>query len=86
MYLTLPLPVNKKWKHTIYYVPWDTAQPHVTVWRSTFPLIAMSLTCFQVPVEVHRDATFKELRVVLGRYMDAVPENVSQQSLLDFGH
>ncbi|RXW21669.1 hypothetical protein EST38_g4184 [Candolleomyces aberdarensis] len=59
MYLTLPLPVNKKWKHTIYYVPWDSDRPHVTV-----------------PVEVHRDATFKELRILLGRYMDAVPENL----------
>ena len=84
MYLTLPLPVNKKWKHTIYYVPWDTAKPHVTVRRSPFPSKAMCLTRFQVPVEVHRDATFKELRVVLGRYMDAVPENVSQQSSLDY--
>ncbi|KAG1746657.1 uncharacterized protein EDB91DRAFT_1048951 [Suillus paluster] len=28
MYLTLPLPVNKKWEHVIYYVPWDPSVPH----------------------------------------------------------
>ncbi|KAG2011841.1 ubiquitin-specific protease [Coprinopsis cinerea AmutBmut pab1-1] len=31
MYLTLPLPVQKKWKHTIFYVPWDLEKPHVKV-------------------------------------------------------
>jgi ubiquitin carboxyl-terminal hydrolase 4/11/15 len=31
MYLTLPLPVQKKWKHNIYYVPWDLEKPHVKV-------------------------------------------------------
>lgn len=28
MYLTLPLPVNKKWWHIVHYVPWDPSQPH----------------------------------------------------------
>jgi hypothetical protein len=31
MYLTLPLPIQKKWKHAIYYVPWDLEKPHVKV-------------------------------------------------------
>ena len=31
MYLTLPLPVKKKWKHTINYVPWDPSEPHKKV-------------------------------------------------------
>ncbi|EPQ56354.1 UCH-domain-containing protein [Gloeophyllum trabeum ATCC 11539] len=31
MYLTLPLPVKKKWRHEIYYVPWDINKPHVKV-------------------------------------------------------
>ncbi|KAF8906237.1 hypothetical protein CPB84DRAFT_1844494 [Gymnopilus junonius] len=31
MYLTLPLPVQKKWKHNIYYIPWDLEKPHVKV-------------------------------------------------------
>jgi ubiquitin carboxyl-terminal hydrolase 4/11/15 len=31
MYLTLPLPVQKKWKHIIFYVPWDIDKPHVKV-------------------------------------------------------
>lgn len=31
MYLTLPLPVNKKWRHEIYYIPWDTSKMHVKV-------------------------------------------------------
>jgi hypothetical protein len=28
MYLTLPLPVHKKWRHVVYYVPWDVSKPH----------------------------------------------------------
>ncbi|KAG6900323.1 hypothetical protein C0993_012520 [Termitomyces sp. T159_Od127] len=59
MYLTLPLPVNKKWKHSIYYVPWDTDKPHQ-----------------KVPVEINRDASFKDLKILLGRWMDANPENL----------
>jgi hypothetical protein len=31
MYLTLPLPVKKKWRHTIRYVPWDSERPHLQV-------------------------------------------------------
>ncbi|KZT18330.1 cysteine proteinase [Neolentinus lepideus HHB14362 ss-1] len=31
MYLTLPLPVKKKWRHEIYYVPWDLSKPHLKV-------------------------------------------------------
>ncbi|KAF8141639.1 cysteine proteinase [Boletus edulis] len=31
MYLTLPLPMTKKWKHIIEYIPWDPLQPHVKV-------------------------------------------------------
>ncbi|KAI0766593.1 cysteine proteinase [Trametes elegans] len=31
MYLTLPLPVQKKWQHTILYIPWDLQKPHVRV-------------------------------------------------------
>jgi ubiquitin carboxyl-terminal hydrolase 4/11/15 len=31
MYLTLPLPVNKKWRHEIYYIPADTSKMHVKV-------------------------------------------------------
>ena len=31
MYLTLPLPVQKKWAHNIFYVPWDLEKPHVKV-------------------------------------------------------
>ena len=31
MYLTLPLPVKKKWKHTISYVPWDFEKPPLKV-------------------------------------------------------
>ncbi|KAF9530488.1 hypothetical protein CPB83DRAFT_851013 [Crepidotus variabilis] len=59
MYLTLPLPVHKKWKHSVFYVPWDAEKPHV-----------------KVPVEIGRDASFKELRQLLGRWMGAIPENL----------
>ncbi|EIW79313.1 cysteine proteinase [Coniophora puteana RWD-64-598 SS2] len=31
MYLTLPLPITKKWRGTVYYVPWDTERPHYKV-------------------------------------------------------
>ena len=31
MYLTLPLPVNRKWRHEIYYIPWDTSKLHVKI-------------------------------------------------------
>ena len=31
MYLTLPLPVNKKWAGSIYYMPWDTTEPMLKV-------------------------------------------------------
>ncbi|KAF9221344.1 cysteine proteinase [Gyrodon lividus] len=59
MYLTLPLPVMKQWKHTVFYVPWELSKPHV-----------------KVPVEIGRDATFKDLRALLGRWMGAPPENL----------
>ncbi|KAF9245254.1 hypothetical protein BU15DRAFT_85597 [Melanogaster broomeanus] len=59
MYLTLPLPVTKKWKHTVFYVPWELSKNHV-----------------KVPVEIGRDATFKELRALLGRWMGAPPEKL----------
>ncbi|EGN96654.1 hypothetical protein SERLA73DRAFT_111301 [Serpula lacrymans var. lacrymans S7.3] len=59
MYLTLPLPVQKKWRHTVFYVPWDISKPHV-----------------RVPVEIGRDASFKELRILLGRWMGTKPENL----------
>ncbi|KAJ7203950.1 hypothetical protein B0H12DRAFT_474594 [Mycena haematopus] len=59
MYLTLPLPVQKKWKHSIFYVPWDVNKPHV-----------------KVPVEIGRDASFRDLRQLLGRWMGAPPDNL----------
>ena len=59
MYLTLPLPIQKKWTHTILYIPWDTSKPHV-----------------KVPVEVGRNASFKDVRQLLGRWMKAEPDNV----------
>ncbi|CDO75837.1 hypothetical protein BN946_scf184951.g35 [Trametes cinnabarina] len=31
MYLTLPLPVQKKWRHNVLYVPWDLKKPHIRV-------------------------------------------------------
>ncbi|KAI0644201.1 cysteine proteinase [Trametes meyenii] len=31
MYLTLPLPVQKKWHHNVLYIPWDLGKPHVRV-------------------------------------------------------
>lgn len=34
MYLTLPLPVNKKWFGSIFYMPWDTTEPILKVTAS----------------------------------------------------
>ncbi|PPQ64778.1 hypothetical protein CVT24_007864 [Panaeolus cyanescens] len=59
MYLTLPLPVHKKWKHDIYFIPWDFDRPHV-----------------KVPVEINRDASFKDLKTLLGKWMDVPAENL----------
>ncbi|KAJ7763535.1 hypothetical protein DFH07DRAFT_882362 [Mycena maculata] len=59
MYLTLPLPVQKKWKHNIFYVPWDVDKPHV-----------------KVPVDIGRDASFKDLRQLLGRWLGVPPDNL----------
>ncbi|KAG6908782.1 hypothetical protein DXG01_003311 [Tephrocybe rancida] len=59
MYLTLPLPVHKKWKHNIYYVPWDLQKPHV-----------------KIPVEINRDASFKDLKILLARWMDTNSDNL----------
>ncbi|KIP08809.1 hypothetical protein PHLGIDRAFT_361006 [Phlebiopsis gigantea 11061_1 CR5-6] len=59
MYLTLPLPVQKKWKHVIHYIPWDVQKPHL-----------------RVPVEINRDSSFKDLRVLLGRWFETHPENL----------
>ncbi|KAG5645703.1 hypothetical protein DXG03_005398 [Asterophora parasitica] len=59
MYLTLPLPVHKKWNHDIFFVPWDLEKPHV-----------------KIPVEINRDASFRDLRTLLGRWMDTNPDNL----------
>ncbi|KAI6044290.1 hypothetical protein EDC04DRAFT_2877823 [Pisolithus marmoratus] len=59
MYLTLPIPIERKWAHIIRYVPWDSSKPHV-----------------EVPVEIIRGATFKDLRSLLGRWMGAPAENL----------
>jgi ubiquitin carboxyl-terminal hydrolase 4/11 len=64
MYLTLPLPVNKKWQHTVHFIPWDSTKEHV-----------------KIPVEVNRDASFKDLKQLLGRWMEVNPENVSMYEL-----
>lgn len=31
MYLTLPLPVQRTWEHTIHWVPYDVTKPHVKI-------------------------------------------------------
>ncbi|KAI6149803.1 cysteine proteinase [Pisolithus tinctorius] len=67
MYLTLPIPIERKWSHTIRYVPWDPSKPHV-----------------EVPVEIVRGATFKDLRSLLGRWMGVPAENLLTMEV--FGH
>ncbi|KAI0788771.1 hypothetical protein C8Q75DRAFT_767864 [Abortiporus biennis] len=52
MYLTLPLPVLKKYSNHVYYVPWDVSKPHV-----------------KIPVELDRDASFRDVRQLLARWM-----------------
>ncbi len=65
MYLTLPLPIQKKWSHSIFYVPWDNGKPHV-----------------KIPIEVNRNASFKEVRHLLGRWMEVDPDNVCEIFIL----
>jgi ubiquitin carboxyl-terminal hydrolase 4/11/15 len=76
MYLTLPLPMHKKWKHDVYYVPWDSAKPHVKVKVITYLCWILLTRSFQVPVEISRDASFKDLRHLFGRWLGAQPDNV----------
>jgi ubiquitin carboxyl-terminal hydrolase 4/11 len=77
MYLTLPLPEQKKWRHDIFYVPWDLSKPHVKVRREHhLSFLDHFLTSSQVPVEIGRDASFKELKNLLGRWMGAMPDHV----------
>ncbi|KAF8623034.1 hypothetical protein AX15_006546 [Amanita polypyramis BW_CC] len=57
MYLTLP--IKKKWRHLIKYVPWDAGKPHL-----------------KIPVEIDSDATFREVRSLLGRWMNVPPDNL----------
>ncbi|KAH8093309.1 cysteine proteinase [Cristinia sonorae] len=59
MYLTLPLPIQKKWMHDVFYIPWDITKPHV-----------------KIPVELNREASFKEVRQVLARWMDTNPDHL----------
>ncbi|KIL69318.1 hypothetical protein M378DRAFT_184496 [Amanita muscaria Koide BX008] len=59
MYLTLPLPVKKKWRHAIIYIPWDTEKPHL-----------------KIPIEIDSDATFRDVRILLGRWMNVPPDNL----------
>jgi ubiquitin carboxyl-terminal hydrolase 4/11 len=77
MYLTLPLPVQKKWRHTVYYVPWDLDKPHTKVRVLVGGRSAKESTIIQVPVEIGRDASFKDLRALISRWMGAPAENVS---------
>ncbi|KAF7969684.1 hypothetical protein HWV62_26194 [Athelia sp. TMB] len=58
MYLTLPLPMHKKWRHEIQYIPWDPAKPHL-----------------KIPVEISVDASFRDLRQLLGRWQGVSPDN-----------
>ncbi|EKM81724.1 hypothetical protein AGABI1DRAFT_118809 [Agaricus bisporus var. burnettii JB137-S8] len=59
MYLTLPIPAEKKWSHTIYYIPFDPAQSHL-----------------KIPIEINRDASFKDVRNLLGRWLNVEGDNL----------
>jgi ubiquitin carboxyl-terminal hydrolase 4/11/15 len=81
MYLTLPLPVQKKWRHVVFFVPWDLSKPHVKVRTQPYFLSIQFPILLQVPVEIGRDASFKDLRNLLGRWTDAQPDHVRYSSL-----
>ncbi|THH28573.1 hypothetical protein EUX98_g5618 [Antrodiella citrinella] len=67
MYLTLPLPFQKKWCHDVFYIPWDADKPHV-----------------KIPVELNRDASFKEVRQLLGRWMEVNPDHLVTLEIFSF--
>lgn len=77
MYLTLPLPIKKKWRHAIYFIPWNSEKPHLRV-CSTRIISATHRYLYdkQIPIELDYDASFKELRRVLGRWTDSHPDYV----------
>ncbi|KAF5336704.1 hypothetical protein D9758_015091 [Tetrapyrgos nigripes] len=60
MYLTLPLPIQKKWRHSVLYIPWDNEKPHLRI-----PV--------ELP---RADCSLRELRVLLGRWMSVDPDNL----------
>lgn len=64
MYLTLPLPIQKKWSHTIRYIPWNPSEQAVCI-----------------PVEIDRNASFKDLRHLIGRWKGVDPDNVRSSNL-----
>ena len=77
MYLTLPLPIKKKWRHAICFVPWDNSRPHLRVCPVTMLLPWKNTDMIkQIPIEMDHDASFKDLRRVLGRWTNSDPENV----------
>jgi len=80
MYLTLPLPVQKKWKHTIFYIPWDSDKAHVKVRLSMQRLYSVLIQIPKIPVEINRDSSFKDLRNLLGRWMSVPADNVCVMS------
>lgn len=88
MYLTLPLPVQKQWRHEVYYIPWELEKPHVKVSMFCYyKLMAPAQVIYmfyQIPVEIGKDASMKDLRHLLGRWMDANPDNVCYHSLVMF--
>jgi len=91
MYLTLPIPAEKKWSHTIYYVPLDPTQPHLKVSRNSYKRSlcddSLALFCIlnnnkkQIPIEINRDASFRDVRNLLGRWKDVEGDNVSSSIL-----
>ena len=76
MYLTLPLPIKKKWRHEIYFIPWDNEKPHLRVCFTQCSYVNITDTIQQIPIEIDHDASFKELRRVLGRWTGSDPDNV----------
>ncbi|KAI0077704.1 cysteine proteinase [Panus rudis PR-1116 ss-1] len=59
MYLTLPLPIQKKRAHRVFFIPWDKKAPHVVI-----------------PLELSRDASFRDVRQQIGRWTNTNPDNL----------
>ncbi|KAG8862154.1 CSN-associated deubiquitinating enzyme Ubp12 [Tulasnella sp. 330] len=68
MYLTLPLPFHKTWEHEVYFVTWDNDRPNYK--------LLMFGSSLQTQVMLPSTSTFRDIKVLLGKWFKAEPDNM----------